>query len=301
MELKGKNILVTGATGFIGSHVAHSLLENGFHVTAFTSGRANPWRLSAIQKDISWISLTDHDSLASALSSIDRVDAFINTAVSYGRSGESLAELARANVCLPLEIAERLSGKGLEVFINADTFYPPTRDSYSLSKRQLTDWLPALARTKRIGIANVMLQHVYGPRDGDTKFIPSIIKACLRNEKSIDLTLGEQTRDFVYVSDVAEAFVATLQSTFLEKGECLQMEIGSGSSVSLRQAVELIKAKTNSASTLRFGALEYAPNEIMHACANLKAAKSIGWVPKTDLENGILNSIAWYSEHKEAV
>ncbi len=299
MQSEGRNILLTGATGFIGSHVAHLLIEHGYRVTVLTSGATSPHRISDIRHKLSWLSLADYPSLSAALSNSGKIDAVINTAVSYSRAGESVTDVLRANVIQPLELIEQLVSHGLEVFINADTFYPPTRDSYSLSKRQFSDWLPTLARTKRIAIANLALQHVYGANDGAKKFIPSIIQACLRNDEGIDLTQGEQTRDFVYVSDVAEAFIAALQSSLLEKGECIQTEIGSGTATSLRNAVELIKTKTNSSTKLRFGALEYAPHEIMHACANLQSARALGWEPRTSLEEGIMRSIAWHRNQKE--
>jgi nucleoside-diphosphate-sugar epimerase len=299
VQFKGKNILLTGATGFIGSHVTHLLVEHGYHVTALTSGITPPHRLSNIRHKLAWLSLADYPSLPAALSKAGSIEGIISTAVSYGRTGESQTDLLRANVIQPLELIEHFADHGLEVFINADTFYPPTRDSYSLSKRQLSDWLPTIACTKRIAIVNLALQHAYGINDGVKKFIPSIIRACLRNDEGIDLTRGEQTRDFVFASDVAEAFLAALQSPRLEKGKCIQTEIGSGNAISLRQAVELIKTRTNSSTKLRFGALEYAPHEIMHACANLQSARALGWAPRTSLDEGMVRTIAWHREQKE--
>jgi len=300
VSLEGQKVLIAGATGFVGSHVSRLLVERGFEVTVLTSGTTTSDRLSSIENKLAWISIPAFPSLAAALASIQNVDAFINCAVSYGRLGESLSTLVETNVVQPLRIVEALASKGLQIFINADTFYPATRDSYASSKGQLRDWLPSVAQSAGVAIANLKLQHVYGPQDGQRKFVPHIIQVCTSGEKSIELTIGAQTRDFVYVEDVAQAFLAALTGTAITKGSCFEIDVGTGTSITLREVVELIKQKTGSATELKFGAVEYAPNEIMHSVADVSAAKRIGWSSRTSLEEGLKATVAWYNRGERA-
>lgn len=291
MEQTIKHVLVSGATGFIGSHVVRALVNADYQVSALTSQHASPARLSNILNKISLLP-ADPCSLSSVITALPPVHAFINVAVCYGRNNESATDLLEVNVLQPLRVIELLSNRGLQSVVLADTFYPRDRDHYALSKHQLREWLPLIAKATATPVHNLILEHVYGPSDGPSKFFPSVLKALKNNQQSLDLTRGEQTRDFVYVEDVASAFVAALSAPQATERHYHEYRIGTGKARSLRQAVELMKQLTGSSTELRFGALPYSPGEIMHSVADTRTTERLGWSATITLEDGLRHVLA---------
>jgi len=136
------------------------------------------------------------------------------------------------------------------------------------------------------------LEHIYGPKDDENKFITFLIRRMMRNE-TIDLTAGEQKRDFIYIDDVIHAFVKVLETESLHN----EYEVGSGDSISIKKFVRLIHRLTESSSTLNFGALSYRENEIMESHADISKLTEIGWQPFVSSEDGIMRIIKNEKEH----
>ena len=133
---------------------------------------------------------------------------------------------------------------------------------------------------------NMRIEQMYGPEDREEKFVMSILKSFLMKEPSLDLTRGEQKRDFVYVDDVAAAFIKAVENydalkIFEEFG------VGFGKSITIKSAVLKIKELTKSDTILKWGALPYRKNEIMDSKAAVKANKKIGWEPKVSFDDGL--------------
>ena len=181
----------------------------------------------------------------------------------------------------------------VKYFINTDTFFNFTNSSYSylseytLSKKQILEWLLALQES--CILVNMKLYHMYGPYDAESKFIPSIISRIKNNEIAIDLTPGNQKRDFIYVEDVCEAYAVILKNLDCSENQSVfhEYEVGTGKVTSIKELVEKIKEVSESTSELRFGKLDYRQNEIMEAVAKNQKIKDLGWKPKTSLDRGL--------------
>ena len=127
---------------------------------------------------------------------------------------------------------------------------------------------------------------MYGPYDAPNKFIPSVIEKLKNNESSIDTTNGEQTRDFIYVSDVVDTYKLLLgKETKLSKYS--EFDIGTGKEFSIKDTILLIKDITNSSTKINFGKLPYRENELMKSKANIGGLLNLGWKPKFELRDGI--------------
>jgi nucleoside-diphosphate-sugar epimerase len=137
--------------------------------------------------------------------------------------------------------------------------------------------------------------HLYGPGDGEEKFVSAIIRDCLR-DVTIDLTEGYQRRDFIFVEDAAKAIVCALNAELGNSPGYVQYDIGSGASCAIREFVETIKRLSGSHSILNFGALPGRIGEFVDACADLRAIRAIGWLPATSLEDGLRATIANYRQ-----
>lgn len=135
---------------------------------------------------------------------------------------------------------------------------------------------------------------MYGPKDDSTKFIPFVIEKMLKNEKQIDLTKGEQKRDFIYVEDVVRAYLTLVKTIDKLDKKYYHIEVGTGKPTTIKDIVLLIKMLTNSDIKLNFGTLPYRKNELMYSSANIDFIKKLGWEPKVSLEEGLKETISYY-------
>lgn len=288
--MTGKTIAITGATGFIGGHLLEALLSAGHKVVPLhrresTGGLRRHDRLF-------WTALED----ASACFKQHRPDVFIHVATCYN-AGDSLAELVASNVLMPLRLLELAIAQGCPLFINTDTFFSKPEFNYShkrsyiQSKEEFMRWAVIATEEKpAIKVVNIRLEHVYGPGDGTQKFIPQVLAKLMVND-ALELSPGEQLRDFVYVDDVVEAYM-----TILRFGENLptgptEIQVGTGTTHSVRNLVELARSLCRSKSKLDFGAQPYRNREIMCSFADTDALKALGWTPRYTLESGLRDTL----------
>jgi nucleoside-diphosphate-sugar epimerase len=285
-------VLVTGATGFLGSHLVRALVARGDRVVVLKRGRSD---LTRIRDLLARVALYDTDAggVEKLLGDHDDLAGVIHTATCYGRDGEPDDVVFAANTAFPLGLLQKAARAKVPLFVHTDTCFNtgPLRytylKSYSLSKRQFTEWGEHFASRGDICFANVKLQHPYGPGDAPTKFVPAILRQCLDNVAEIRLTAGEQKKDFIYVEDVVSALLAVLDRAAARCTPFQEYECGTGEAISIRQFVETAHALVGSRSQLNFGALPYRDNEIMYSCADTSALAGLGWSPRFDLEEGL--------------
>jgi nucleoside-diphosphate-sugar epimerase len=141
----------------------------------------------------------------------------------------------------------------------------------------------------------MQLEHVFGPNDNVSKFIPSIMRRILEGERKIELTAGMQKRDFIYISDVIDAYLAAIQNINTFEQGVHHFEIGTSKSHSIKYLVELIyRHSPIKNSELLWGKLPTRKGEFEDSTADNKKIKKLGWSPQIDLETGIKKSIEFY-------
>jgi len=176
-----KSILITGASGFLGSHLTQRFVDEGFTVIILKKSSLNNQRINHLQDKIISYDI-DKIDLSTPFCE-NSIDAVIHTATLYGRSNEKSAELIEVNLLLPLKVLELAVSSGTKIFINTDTVLNKNTNNYSLSKTQFLEWLKFLKYDIRI--FNLKLEHIYGDRDDFSKFIPYIINELLLKKKEI--------------------------------------------------------------------------------------------------------------------
>ena len=132
---------------------------------------------------------------------------------------------------------------------------------------------------------------MYGPGDDPSKFTTWIVQSCLKNIDKIELTPGEQKRDFIYIDDVVDAYKLLLKKGGKSGAGFQEFDLGSGKAVSIREFVETVKRLTSADTELVFGAKAYRENEIMYSEANVTKLLNLGWKPKYDLSEGLKEMI----------
>lgn len=237
-------------------------------------------------------------SVASMLNGTE-FDAIVHCAAAYGRQSDSHASLLDANVLFPLELFDHARANSTRTFIYLDTCFTldyPYLRPYTLSKKQMVQWGQLTPEDGTLRFINLQLQHPFGPGDRDGKFVPWLIKQCL-SSGTIDLTAGTQAKDFVYVSDVADAIHDLLLAESTLAPGFHEFECGRGEAVPVREFVEAVHRLTDSNARLNFGALPTRENEIMFSCANTSPLCDLGWRPKVSIEQGLTETIDSIREH----
>ncbi|MBM7622192.1 nucleoside-diphosphate-sugar epimerase [Bacillus tianshenii] len=292
-------ILVTGATGFLGSHLVKALLKDDHEVIILKRSFSNTWRLSDVLLQISSYDI-DKYTLEKIFREHKNIDAIIHTATQYDRHGEKYSEIVESNVLFPLRLLEIATKYKVGFFINTDSFINKNNNGYqhllryALTKRQFLEWGKQFAAISKIRFINVRLEHIYGPFDDDTKFTTFIIKSCLRNVTELALTPGNQKRDFIYIDDVVSAYNTLLKQK--DSDFFCEYELGTNKTVTIRYFIEQVHKITQSNTNLIFGSLSYRENEIMESKANNEKLRILGWQDKVPLNEGIKKVI---QEEKE--
>jgi CDP-paratose synthetase len=289
-------VLVTGATGFLGSRVANTMAASGHKVGALVRSSSD---CAAVAPQVRVLSFSTDAELYAAVESF-MPDTVIHAAASYGRAGESDPEILDANFrfgTVLLDACQRLV-QPVHV-INTGTVLHESLSTYAWSKNAFSAWGLRCAGTKSaLRFTDVKLQHMYGPGDDTTKFTGHVIASCADDRPELALTAGDQVRDFIYIDDVVAAYkVLVGAAARLEKAEAI--EVGSGQALPLRSFVETVHRLAGSRTVLRFGALPKRDNEAPSYVANTERMRSLGWECRTSLTEGLARTIAWHRSAKE--
>jgi len=285
-----EKILLTGATGFLGSHLIPKLLEYNYSILAYKRPSSSLEKCAAFSDKITWY---DSQNLEQPFREHAKIHHILHLATCYGRNEETISHIIETNFLFPMRLLELGIRYQVDNFINADTFWPEALSDYSASKAQFLAWLKILADTNRINpvrLINLKIEHMYGPGDSGKKFIPYVVSACLRNQ-TIKLTDGEQSRDFIYIDDVVSAFIVILKTVFTFEAGLTVFAVGSAESVLIKDIVKKIHMMTNSHSELLFGAIKKREHEPDSSVADITELTALGWFPQYSLHLGLQKMI----------
>ncbi len=282
------NIVLTGATGYLGSHLVEAFLDKEYSVVILKRSFSKTYRIEKFLEKVDIIDI-DKEPLKKAFE-LKKIDAVIHTATCYGRHQETTVDIFKANTLFALELLETAINFNTDTFFNTDTILYEYLNQYALSKKQFTDWGKLLAIQDKIAFLNIRLEHMYGPKDDTSKFVGAIVKQCLSNQEAIALTQGTQKRDFIYITDVVNAYLLLLKNkSKLKKYQ--EVGLGSGEPVTIRFLVEFIHKLCESKSILDFGRLPMRQNEHESSKADLSYLESLGWTPRFSLKQGLIDMI----------
>ncbi len=282
--MNNKKILITGATGFLGSNLLKQLLKQGHEISILKRSTSDLFRLKDVIQEIVSYNL-DEISIDDCLHHV-KPNIVIHCATDYGRKNVEPSTIIDANLILPLKLLELCRKYKVECFINTDTYLDKGINYYSLSKKQFGEWLNTYSND--LICVNVILEHFYGPFDDKTKFVSYIVQNFLTNINEIDLTQGEQKRDFIYVDDVVSAFTTVIDNIPNMTKGIYNYGIGTNQQIKIKDLVLLIQTLTNNKTTqLNFGKIPYRVNEIMDSNIDTSAIRKLGWSTKYSIEQGI--------------
>jgi len=286
-------ILLTGATGFLGSALAHHWSRRGHELLLLARPSSNTHRIESLLPQTRLARIDGIMSVPGLFADF-APDAIVHTACSYGRKGETPVDVLDANLRFGtalLQAALQTQDRQV-VFLNTGTVLLPDVSLYALSKTQFSQWGASLASQlpSALQFIDIQLQQMYGPGDDRSKFTTHVLETCQNNEARLALTLGEQRRDLIHIYDVVQAYGVILDkhARFTASDA---IDVGSGTAVRMRDFVELTKRITQASTELDFGAVPYRTKEAMHCVADITRLSALGWRPTFDLEAGIRQTL----------
>jgi len=309
-NLADVSVLVTGAAGFIGSHLTHKLLKEGAKVHAFDVAKSH--RLDDVRDKIVFdvVDLTDLMAVTDAVKGIEPVKVFhLAAKINREPTLDILEQMIRVNVIGSLNILRALEGVDYECFINTGSSEVyggnkvPFREDqqpfpispYSASKAAATMFLKMQHETTGCPIVTLRPCPTYGPMQDPVMLIPQIIVSAIQ-KKNFKMTEGIQTREYNYIDDIVDGFMKAA-TTKKAAGEIINL--GNGVEFRVRDIASKINELMGNPIKIEAGALPYREGEIMRLfCDNSKARKVLGWRPKVGLEEGLRKTIAWYIDNE---
>jgi dTDP-glucose 4,6-dehydratase len=318
LNWKGKKVLVTGAGGFIGSHLTERLVREGASVSAFVHYNAlGSWGWldgSKFRKDIKVVAgdVCDRDSVRSAMESTELV-FHLAALIAIPYSYQAPSSYIHTNVEGTLNVLQAAREVGLERLVHTSTSevygtarYVPIDEShplqgqspYSASKIGADKIAEAFHLSFGVPVVTVRPFNTFGPRQSGRAIIPTIITQCLSDEK-IHLGSLHPTRDLNYVDNTVDGFILAA-STPDVIGKTLNL--GSNSEISIGDLVQLISHLMGRPITVVSDDERVRPqnSEVERLWANNQAAKSLlGWQPVISLEEGLCATIEWIQNNRE--
>lgn len=281
-------ILLSGATGFLGSNLTKRLLKDGHNVNILIRSSSDT---SRILTELKFINSFDVD--LTPLSDIfckNDFDIVLHLATNYGRGGQSVYQLVNDNILFSVNLLEEAIKSSVPKFINIDTLLKKNISNYTLCKKQFVEWGNFLSKNHEINFINVKFEHLYGPGDDKNKFIYWILDKMLKGEPEINLTDGLQKRDFIFIDDAVSALSLLINQKELKYKE---YEIGTGTPIAVKSFVLLLKSKLEQftgksvTSFFNFGSIPRRDNEQKVIKANISKLNELGWRVEVELNEGI--------------
>lgn len=286
--MSSKRILLTGATGFLGSHLLESFIANGFEISILKRSTSQTFRIDFLASQYKSYDL-DKQNLNEIIELV-KPEIVIHTACSYGRKNETTYDVFQTNLNFSLALLTQCEEHKVGTFINTDTLLPKNVNEYSLSKAQFREWLEL--KSNKIQVINLKLEHIYGPKDDDSKFLPWIINKMISEDDSIKLTSGIQKRDFIFITDVVDVYLLILKR-LNDLPNWNSFDIGTNNLIEMRSFVLLIaeivqkKYKKQIIHRLEFGAIDYRPFDVMTPSIDVSQIKKLGWTPLIKINKGL--------------
>jgi len=320
MNWKGKNVLVTGAGGFIGSHLTEHLVELGANVRAFVRYNSrNDWGLLELlpkekldKIEVITGNLKDADAVRHATKNIDMI-FHLGSLIAIPYSYIHPRETVENNILGALNVLMAAKENGIEKLVHTSTSevygtarYVPIDENhplqgqspYSASKIGADKIAESFYRSFNLPVAIIRPFNTFGPRQSARAVIPTIITQALTREK---IVLGSlhPTRDYTYVGDVVDAFIKVAESP-KSVGEVIN--IGSNFEISIGNLAKKIISLIGKNVKIVSDDVRIRPqkSEVERLwCDSTKAKELLKWEPKTSLDEGLKKTIVWISDNTQ--
>jgi len=301
-----KNILIVGGTGFIGYHLAAKSLKKGWKVTSISSRPPKKIRylskVNYIRCDITKKKLLKKninrtfDYVVNLGGYVDHINKK-KTLKTHYEGCKNLTEIflkkfplsfVQMGSCLEYGRSNSPQKENIQCDLKS------IKSIYGRAKLLSSRYLIDLFKKKNFPSVVLRLYLSYGTHQDINRFLPIIIKGCIKNKK-FSCSSGKQLRDFVHVKDVVDAIIKSLTNKNA-RGQIIN--IGSGKPIKIRKVIEKIR-KISKGGFPQYGEFKLRKFEIPKLYPNIQKAKDkINWKPKISFDKGIKSTIKFYNERE---
>jgi len=321
MGYNGKRVLVTGAGGFIGSHLAEELVTAGAQVTAFVHYNArgdtgNLGYLSAPIRDGAEVVLGDvRDpfmvrSVARSQDIVFHLAALIGIPYSYHAPHSYVETNVHGTLNVLQAALEAGVGRvvhtstsevyGTALYVPIDEKHPLQPQSpYAASKVAADSMAMSYFLSFGLPVATIRPFNTFGPRQSARAVIPTILSQLVRRLKVVTIGSLDPVRDFTYVKDIVRAFMIVAES---DAAVGQVTNVGSGKAVTIKELLDHCCRITGHQPAIHADETRVRPerSEVMRLlCDNTKAADTLGWRPKVPFEEGLKHTLEFVAQHPE--
>lgn len=292
-----KHILVTGATGFIGSHTIKKLVEKEMKTSALIRENKKAEKyLSDVLKDISFYKAEDSIFSLAEFLKREQIDCVIHLATKYitHSCAEDIKDLIESNIEFGVQVLEAMKLAGVRNFINTGTSwqhynqecYNPV-NMYAATKQGFEDMLHYYTQAEKIHAITLEIYDTYGANDNRNKIINQW-KKCDCYSMPIRLSFGEQKLDYVFIDDVTEAILqaVNLLDYFSDKDIIYEKKyaVSLGKSYTLKEIAQVFEQVYHTRLNLEWGAVPYRKREVFEPYRGTERLP--GWKARYDLKEG---------------
>jgi len=311
-------ILVTGAEGFIGSHVVERLVRDGESVRAhvlYNSFNSWGWLEQLPESVMQHVEVfvgdvRDVDRTRQAVRGVDRI-LHLASLIAIPYSYMAARSYVDTNVIGALNVLEAAREQGIERVVHTSTSevygsaqtVPMTEEHpvvgqspYSASKIAADQLATAYQRSFGVPVVTVRPFNVYGPRQSARAFIPTVLLQLLDGAPQVRVGNLRPTRDLTFVEDTVAGFAAALRVPGIE-GEVINL--GSGFEKSMREVVDSLVALTGARTEIVVAVERVRPadSEVDRLLSdNTRARRLLGWSPSVPFDEGLRRTVAWFTE-----
>src|SRR5712692_9689254 len=293
----GQKILITGASGFIGTHLVQRLLDEEAEVHAVyrtqtppEDSRAKWWRAD----------LSDEAAVRGLFRDI-RPDVIFHLAshVKGAPNLEHVLPTFRSNLQSTINLLTLAAEKGCKRMVITGSLAEPEPENgelfpsapYAAAKWASSGYARMFHALYKLPVVIARVFMVYGPAQMDfTKLVPYVTLSMLQG-KTPKISSGERLVDWIYVSDVVDGFLALAQASDVDGAT---LDLGSGSLISIRGIVQQLAASIGGGVNAEFGALPDRPLEPTRLAKTAETFARIGWKPQVSLPEGLKSTVDWY-------
>lgn len=299
------HILLTGASGFIGSNIARALLQKKIKTTLLVRDRnavaalegCSVLQMPSTTREL--VELLKQNKSVPYTHCVHLASLFI----AEHQVGD-IESLVNSNILFGTQVLEASSVLGIGYFVNTGTTWQHQLDSpeyhpaclYAASKEAFEKVLDYYTESKKMTAISLKIFDSYGPNDSRKKLVKLLIDSMptTPGQAPLPMSPGEQEIDLIHVNDIVEAYLRAIEFvTEIPLGSHFRFSLGSGSPITVKNLVNLMETSLGSRPNVALGMRPYRANEVMKAWRFGKTLP--GWTPKTSLEEGLkaLGPIAW--------
>jgi nucleoside-diphosphate-sugar epimerase len=264
-------ILVTGASGYIGSNTCRALIRDGHELIGLLRENSSCALLDKYASETKVVRYQNYDELQNIVVQ-ENVDAIVHLAANFSAADDydSIGSLISDNITFATHLLHSAQKLNLKHFIYAcsswqfnDNFEKKSHNLYAASKNAFSSILEYFANTQNLNIINLVLFDVYGPLDPRKKLFSSLARFA-DEKRVIELSPGEQVLDLIHIDDVSNAVVSAI--SYAEKQPAIlnkNFAVRTGLEHSLRDYLTYFNAISGNQIEFKFGAKDYRENEVM--------------------------------------